>query len=77
MSLIKIKEVIGTSPESFDKALEEAIKQVCAQKQNVTGAKVIAQTVEIKNGEIVEYKVNVKVAYKWEKELHRKQIPNS
>jgi len=72
MALIKVKEVIGTSTESFDQALKEAIKQVCEQKQNVTGAKVIAQTVEIKDGNIVEYKVNLKVAYKWEKELHNR-----
>ena len=71
MALIKVKEVIGTSTESFDQALKEAIKQVCEQKQNVTGAKIIAQTVEIKDGNIVEYKVNLKVAYKWEKELHK------
>jgi len=72
MALIKVKEVIGTSPKSFGDALKEAVNQVCQQKKNVTGAKVLAQTVEIKDGQIVEYKVNVKVAYKWEKELHNK-----
>lgn len=71
MALIKIKEVMGTSSESFEGALKEAVAQVCQQKQNVTGAKIKSQTVEVKDGQIVEYKVTVKVAYRWEKELHR------
>jgi len=70
MAVVKVKELIGTSPNSFDDALNQAISQTCEQKKNVTGAKIIAQNVEIKDGKIVEYKVNLKVAYRWEKELH-------
>jgi len=69
--LIKIKEVIGISSESFEAAFREAIKKVCSQKQEVTGAKIISQSAEIKDGEISEYKVNVKVAYEWKEELHQ------
>lgn len=72
MALIKIKELIGTSSKSFDDALKQAINQACEQKKNVTGAKIVRQTVEIKDGQVVEYKVNLKIAYKWEKELHAK-----
>ena len=70
MPIIKIKEVIGSSPESFEDALKQAIKQSCSQKKNVTGAKIRSQSVEINDGQIVEYKVNAKIAYKWEKELN-------
>ncbi len=72
MALIKIKELIGTSSKSFDDALKQAIDQACGQKKNVTGAKIVRQTVEIKDGQVFEYKVNLKIAYKWEKELHAK-----
>lgn len=71
MAVIKIKEIIGTSPNSFEEAFENAIRYACQEKQNVSGAKIISQTVSIENGQIVEYKVNVKVAYRWEKELHQ------
>jgi len=71
MAIVKIKEIIGTSPTSFEEALKNAIDHIIAQKQNVTGAKIVGQTVEIKNGKIAEYKVNLKVAYRWEKELHK------
>ena len=70
MALIKVKELIGTSSKSFEDALKQAVSQACQQKKNITGAKIINQNVEIKDGQIVEYKVNLKVAYRWEKELH-------
>jgi len=71
MAVIKVKELIGTSPNSFDEALHNVITQAAEQKKNITGAKILSQTVEIKDGKIVEYKVNVKIAYLWEKELHQ------
>ncbi len=67
MAVIKVKELIGTSPNSFDEALRNVVAQASQEKKNITGAKVISQTVEIKEGKIVEYKVNVKIAYLWEK----------
>ncbi len=72
MTLIKVKELIGTSPKSFEDALKQAISQACQQKKNITGVSIIGQNVEIKDGRIVEYKVNFKMAYRWEKELHGK-----
>jgi len=74
MALVKVKEVIGTSPNSFQEAFEEAIKQVFRQKENITGAKILSQTATIKEGKIFEYKVNVKYAYLWEEELHGKPL---
>lgn len=70
MSVIKIKELIGTSNKSFDDALKQAIEQATQMKKNVTGAKIINQNVEIKNGKIIEYKANLKIAYRWDKSLH-------
>ena len=72
MALVKVKEVIGASSISFDEALKEAVKEICRQKQEVSGVKIIGQTVDIKDGRIVEYKVNVKYAYLWKEELHGK-----
>jgi flavin-binding protein dodecin len=66
MALIKVKEIIGTSEKSFDDALKQAIKQCAKAKKNLTGVRIIGQNAEIKDGEIVEYKVNAKIAYKWE-----------
>lgn len=70
MAIIKVKELIGTSNKSFDDALKQAIEQAAQMKKNLTGARIINQNVEIKDGQITEYKVNLKVAYRWEKSLH-------
>ncbi len=66
MAIIKIRELIGTSPKSFDDALKTLVGHQVKAGKNVTGAKVLSQTVEVKDGKIAEYKVNAKVAYKWE-----------
>lgn len=71
MSVVKVKELIGTSPKGFHQAFQNAVDQACDQKQNVTGAKILSQTATIEKGEVTEYKVTVKVAYRWEKGLHK------
>ncbi|MFH0906905.1 MAG: dodecin family protein [bacterium] len=71
MTIIKVKELIGTSPKSFEDALKEAIKYATEMKKNVTWAKIVDQNIKIKDGQIVKYNVNLKVAYKWQKELHQ------
>ena len=68
MAIIKIRELIGASPKSFDDALHQVIEFVGKDKYNLTGIKVISQSVDLDKGQIVAYKVNVKAAYKWEKE---------
>lgn len=70
MPIVKIKELIGISKKSFDDAFRQAVEQACEQKENVSGAKIVSQSVEVKEGQIAEYKVNVKVAYRWNKEQH-------
>ncbi len=72
MAVVKIKEIIGISKKSFEDALKEAIKVATKQKRNVTGAKILGQSVVIKNGKILEYRVNVNIAYLWEEKYHKK-----
>lgn len=71
MAIIKVKELLGTSTKSFDDALQSVIEHICAVKQNVSGVKILSQSVKVEEGKIAEYKVNVKVAYRWEEELHK------
>lgn len=71
MPLIKIKKMIGSSPESFTDALQEIINYATEQKYNVTGVKIRETSVAIKDSKIVEYKITAHVAYLWEKELYR------
>jgi hypothetical protein len=66
MAIIKIREVIGTSEKSFEDALKTLVEHQVKAGKKVTGAKILSESAEIKDGKIIEYKVNAKVAYKWE-----------
>ncbi|MBU3901301.1 dodecin family protein [Patescibacteria group bacterium] len=67
MTIVKIRELIGTSSESFEEALQNIVEHEAAAGKQVTGVHVVNQTAEVKDGKITEFKVNAKVAYKWEK----------
>ncbi|MDD3614199.1 MAG: dodecin family protein [Candidatus Pacebacteria bacterium] len=68
MAIVKIREIIGTSPKSFEDALNQVIEFVGKDKYNLTGVKIISQAVSLDKGKIVEYKITAHVAYKWEEE---------
>jgi len=68
MAIVKIRKIIGTSPKSFDDALHNIIDFVGKDKYNLTGVKIIDQSVSLDKGQIIEYKIVADVAYKWEEE---------
>ncbi|HQM34878.1 MAG: dodecin family protein [Candidatus Paceibacterota bacterium] len=68
MAIVKIREIIGTSPNSFEDALNRIIEFVGKDKYNLTGIKILSQSVSLEKGKIVEYKITAHAAYKWEEE---------
>jgi hypothetical protein len=66
MAIVKIRELIGVSETSFEDALKNIVDHEIKNGKNVTGAKVISQSVTVENGKCKEYKVNAKLAYLWE-----------
>jgi hypothetical protein len=66
MPIVKIRELIGVSNTSFEDALKNIVDHEIKNGKNVTGAKVISQSVTVENGKVKEYKVNAKLAYLWE-----------
>ena len=63
MAIIKIRELIGSSEKSFEDALKNIVEHEIKNGKNITGAKIITQSVSVEDGKIKEYKVNVNVAY--------------
>ena len=63
MSVLKVIELVGTSPKSWEEATENAVKKAAETLRGITGADVVGQNVVIKDGKIVEYRVDVKVAF--------------
>lgn len=58
--------LIGTSPESFDAAADDAIDRAESTLNNVKWAEVVDQGVEIASVEDREYQVEVEVAFELE-----------
>jgi flavin-binding protein dodecin len=60
---VKIAELLGESPESWKAAVNSAVAEASRTLGKITGVEVINFTANVKDGQIVEYKANVKVAY--------------
>jgi flavin-binding protein dodecin len=63
MSVAKVTEIIASSPESFDDAVNEGIKRAGKTLENVRSAWVKDLNVVLENGKIIEYRVTMKVSF--------------
>jgi dodecin len=62
-SVAKVIELTANSTQSFDDAMRAGIERACKTLENVTGAWIKDQEVEIKNGQITEYRVRMSVTF--------------
>lgn len=60
---VKIIEIIGISPKSFDDAISQALEKASKTVKGITGVEVIKQMASVENGKIRQYKVDLKVAF--------------
>ena len=63
MSVARITEIKSSSTKSFDDAVRVGVARANKTLKNVKGAWVQDQDVVVKNGEITEYRVNLKVTF--------------
>lgn len=63
MSVAKITEISSASTKSFEDAVCVGVERACKTLQNVTGAWIQDQKVDIENGKVVRYRVNMKVSF--------------
>lgn len=63
MSIAKVTEVISSSKKSFDDAIENGIERANKTLKGISGAWVADQKVTVKDGEIDEYRVVMKVTF--------------
>lgn len=59
----KVVELIGVSENSFENAIQNAIEDATNTTRGITGAHVENMSVKCDNGKIIQYKVNLKVAF--------------
>lgn len=62
-SVARVTEITASSTKSFDDAVRRGIARAQKTLDGVRGAWIQNYKVEIENGEIVEYRVNMKVTF--------------
>ncbi len=63
MSVAKVTEIIASSNKSFEHAVEKGIKRASKTLKNVKGAWVESMKVTVKDGEIDDWRVVLRVTF--------------
>jgi dodecin len=63
MTVVKIIELIGTSPNSWDDAVKNALVQAAKTVKNIKSIYVKSCKAKVENNKISEYRAVVKIAF--------------
>ncbi len=63
MTVVKIIELIGSSPNSWGEATQNAVTEAAKTVKNIKGVHVKRCTAKVNNNKIVEYNADVKIAF--------------
>ena len=66
MGVIIIREMVGTSPRSWSDAARQAGATASRTVRNIKTVEVVQSTAIVEDGEIVEYRVEIKIAFEYE-----------
>ena len=62
-AVVKVIELVGSSPESFSDAVRNAVSIASESIRNITGVEVLGSNADVDGGNITIYKVNCKIAF--------------
>ena len=63
MPVVKIIELIGSSPDGWNEAVQNAVTEAAKTIKNIKGVHVKRCTAKVEANKIVEYNANVKIAF--------------
>ncbi|MDX2428373.1 MAG: dodecin family protein [Xanthomonadales bacterium] len=63
MSVARTTEISSSSKKGFEAAIEKGIKRCAETIENVEGAWIKEQKVVVKDGQVTEYRVTMKVSF--------------
>ncbi len=66
MGVIIVREMVGTSPRSWSDAARQAVATAARTVRNIRTVEVVKSTARVEDGEIVEYQVDLKIAFEYE-----------
>ena len=59
----KVITIIGSSPESFAKAADAAVREAAKTVRGITGAHVVSMSAVVEGDRIAEYRTTVNIAF--------------
>ena len=62
-AVVRVLELVGVSSEGWSDAARQAVARASQTVRHITGLDVLNSSAIIKDGKIVEYHVNVKLAF--------------
>ncbi len=66
MSVIIVRELVGLSPNSWSDAARRAVETAAKTVRNIEGIEVVKSTADVEDGEIVRYRVTLKIAFRYD-----------
>ncbi len=63
MSVARVSEISATSEKSFEDAMQQGISRANKTLRNVKGAWIKEQQLDIENGKVTRYRVNMLVTF--------------
>ncbi len=66
MGVIIVREMVGTSPKSWSDAARQAVATASRTVRNIKSVEVVHSSAIVEDGEIVEYRVDIKIGFEYE-----------
>jgi dodecin len=66
VSVIIVREMVGTSPHSWSDAARQAVATAARTVRNIKTVEVVTSSAVVEDGEIVEYRVDLKIGFEYE-----------
>jgi flavin-binding protein dodecin len=66
MGVIIIREMVGSSPDSWSVAAANAVARASSTVRNIRHVEVVRHTAKVDEGRIAEYEVELKIFFEYE-----------
>ncbi len=66
MSILKVIEVLSSSPTSWEDATQKAVEKASKSVKHIRSVYVQDQSAQVKDGKVTEYRVNLKLTFEIE-----------
>ncbi len=63
MPVASVTEIVASSPLGWEEAMAEGLSRASRTLRNITGVEVISQKARIENGQVLEFRITLKINF--------------